>query len=61
MSKPNRELREVVFYYKRYHQPRVVVETRQCKQPSRTKVWAELQDRLYDQGIERVGYDSNKI
>ena len=61
MRKPNRELREVVFYYKYFGQPRVVVETRQCKQPQRTKVWAELQDMLYDQNVERVGYESNEI
>lgn len=52
----NRELREWVFYSEDVEGRKCIFNVRLCKQPSRTKDWAELQFHLDKKHVQSVGY-----
>ena len=56
----NRELREWVFYSEDTEGRTCIHNVRECRQPSRTKDWAELQLHLDKEYINSVGYATSK-
>jgi len=55
--KTNRELKVWQFFTVDTDQRTCLVDEKECKSPNRTKLWAELQNKLdSDTHIESVGY-----